>query len=184
VTSYHFQDINLAFYVSMKFQPRRAAKYYYLRFLRLRGKPGELARGVAIGIFVGITPTIPFHTILALILAMILRGSKIAALLSTVLVSNPLTFVLQYYLAFRIGNWLSPRNISWEKMTKLMEALSSGAHFRESFTALGHMGMDTLMTLLVGGSILAIPFTIESYVLSFLFFKSLQQKRLEKHILK
>ena len=168
----------------MKFQPRRAAKYYYLRFLRLRGKPGELARGVAIGIFVGITPTIPFHTILALILAMILRGSKIAALLSTVLVSNPLTFVPQYYLAFRIGNWLSPKNISWEKMTELMEALSSGAHFRESFAALGHMGLDTLMTLLVGGSILAIPFTIASYVLSFLFFKSLQQKRLEKHILK
>jgi uncharacterized protein (DUF2062 family) len=83
----------------MKFQPGRTAKYYYLRFLRLRGKPGELARGVAIGIFVGITPTIPFHTILALILAMILRGSKIAALLATVLVSNPLTFVSQkYYL--------------------------------------------------------------------------------------
>jgi uncharacterized protein (DUF2062 family) len=65
-----------------------------------------------------------------------------------------------------------------------MEALSSGAHFRESFAALGHMGLDTLMILLVGGSILAIPFTIVSYVLSFLFFKSLQQKRLEKHILK
>ena len=184
MTSYHFQDINLAFYVSMKFQPRRAAKYYYLRFIRLRGKPGELARGVAVGIFVGITPTIPFHTILALIFAMILRGSKIAALLTTVLVSNPFTFVPQYYLAFRIGNWLTPGNISWEKMSELMEALSSGAHFRESLAALGHIGLETLMILLIGGSVLAIPFTIVSYVLSFLFFRSLQQKRREKHILK
>jgi uncharacterized protein len=170
--------------VSMKFQPLRATNYYYLRFMRLQGKPSVLARGVAVGIFVGITPTIPFHAILALIFAMILRGSKIAALLSTLLVSNPVTFVLQYYLAFRIGNWLTPGNISWEKMSELMEALSSGAHFREFLAALGHMGQETLMILLIGGSVLAIPFTIASYILSFLFFKSLQQKQSEKHILK
>jgi uncharacterized protein (DUF2062 family) len=168
----------------MKFQPLRATKYYYLRFIRLRGKPSVLARGVAVGIFVGITPTIPFHTILALIFAYILRGSKIAALLATVLVSNPLTFFLQYYLSFRIGNWLTPGNISWEKMTELMDALSNGANFSESLSALGHMGLEALLLLLTGGMILAIPFTIASYVLSFLFFRSMQQKRREKHILK
>ncbi len=170
--------------MSMKFQPLRATKYYYLRFIRLRGKPSVLARGVAVGIFVGVTPTIPFHTILALIFASIVRGSKIAALLATVLVSNPLTFFLQYYLSFRIGNWLTPSNISWEKMTELMDALSNGANFRESFSALGHMGLEALSLLLIGGVILAIPFTIASYVLSLLFFRSMHQKRREKHILK
>jgi uncharacterized protein (DUF2062 family) len=168
----------------MKFQPLRATKYYYLRFIRLRGQPSVLARGVAVGTFIGITPTIPFHTILALLLAYIMRGSKIAALLATVTVSNPLTFFLQYYLSFRIGNWLTPRNISWEKMSELMEALSSGANFSESLTALGHMGLEALIVILVGGFILAIPFTIASYVLSFMFFRAIQQKRLEKHILK
>lgn len=168
----------------MKFNPLRATKYFFLRFIRLQGNPNVLARGVAVGIFIGITPTIPLHTILALLCAYIIRGSKIAALLATVLVSNPLTFFLQYYLAFRIGNWVTSENISWEKMTELMDALSSGASFSESFTALGHMGMKTLAILLIGGSILAIPFTIASYVLSFLFFRSMQQKRREKHILK
>ena len=170
--------------MSMKFQPLRATKYYYLRFIRLRGKPTVLARGVAVGIFVGVTPTIPFHTILALVFAYVLRGSKIAALLATVLVSNPLTFFLQYYLSFRIGNWLTPRNISWEKMTEIMDALSNGADFSESLSALGHMGLEALLLLLTGGIILAIPFTIASYVLSFLFFRSMQQRRREKHILK
>ena len=69
-------------------------------------------------------------------------------------------------------------------MTELMDALSSGAHFRESLAALGHMGLEALLLLLTGGVILAIPFTIASYVFSFLFFKSMQQKRREKHILK
>ncbi len=168
----------------MKFQPLRATNYYYLRFIRLRGKPSVLARGVAVGIFVGVTPVIPFHAILALIFAYVLRGSKIAALLTTVLVSNPLTFFLQYYLSFRIGNWLTPSNISWEKMTELMDTLSNGANFSKSISALEHMGLEALSLLLIGGVILAIPFTIASYVLSFLFFRSMQQKRREKHILK
>ena len=113
-----------------------------------------------------------------------MSGSKIAALLATVLVSNPLTFFLQYYLSFRIGNWLTPGNISWEKMTELMDALSNGANFSDSLSALGHMGLEALLLLLIGGMILAIPFTIASYVLSLLFFRSMQQKRREKHILK
>jgi len=170
--------------MSMKFQPLRSAKYFFLRFTRLQGNPTVLARGIAIGTFIGITPTIPFHTILALFFAVSLRGSKIAALLATFLVSNPLTFFLQYYLSFRIGNLLLSRHISWEKMSELMAAISNGGNFSESLTALGHMGMTTIFVLLLGGFILAIPFTVATYVLSFLFFRSLQQKRRERHILK
>ncbi|MBW2465955.1 MAG: DUF2062 domain-containing protein, partial [Deltaproteobacteria bacterium] len=98
----------------MKLEPRRAARYYYLRFIRLRGEPSVLARGIAVGTFIGITPTIPFHTILALLFSFILRGSKVAALLASVLVSNPLTFFPQYYFSWKIGNWFTPGNHSWE----------------------------------------------------------------------
>ena len=45
----------------------------------LQGDPQYLSRGMAIGIFVGFTPTIPFHTILAVMLAIFFRGSKSAA---------------------------------------------------------------------------------------------------------
>ena len=38
-----------------KIQPQRAARYYYLRFIRLQGDPHTLARGVAIGLFIGVT---------------------------------------------------------------------------------------------------------------------------------
>ena len=36
---------------------------------------------LAIGVFIGITPTIPLHTILAVSLALLVRGSKLAAAL-------------------------------------------------------------------------------------------------------
>lgn len=167
----------------MKIEPRRASRYYYLKFIRLRGNPGVLARGVAVGTFVGITPTIPFHTVLALFLAFILRGSKIAALLTSVLISNPLTFLLQYYLSWKIGNWITPGKHSWEEVSVLIEAIVNGGKFGETMAALAEIGANSIMILIGGGIILALPFTIAFYIMSYMFFRSIQKKRLEKHVL-
>lgn len=167
----------------MKIKPRRAARYYYLKFIRLRGHPQVLARGVAIGTFIGITPTIPFHTILTILLAIILRGSKIAALLSTVIVSNPITIVPQYYLSWQIGNWLTTKKHSWEEVSHLIESLTDGVNYNETFTALGEIGLDSFIILLGGGIVLALPFTVVFYLFSIRFFQSIQKKRLEKKVL-
>ncbi|MEJ2430554.1 MAG: DUF2062 domain-containing protein, partial [Deltaproteobacteria bacterium] len=60
-------------------------RYYWQEFCRqlkeLRGKPHEISLGMAIGVFIAVTPTIPFHTVLAVSLAALLRGSKLAAAL-------------------------------------------------------------------------------------------------------
>jgi len=167
----------------MKLEPRRAARYYYLRFIRLRGHPSVLARGVAVGTFVGITPTIPFHTILALIFAIILRGSKVTALLAAVIVSNPLTFFLQYYFSWKIGNWFTPAEHSWDEVSSLLDAVVNGENYRGAFTVLAEIGLDSLVILIGGGIILATPFTIAFYVLTYMFFRSINKKRLEKHVL-
>ena len=167
----------------MKLEPRRAARYYYLRFIRLRGHPSVLARGVAVGTFIGITPTIPFHTILALIFAIILRGSKVTALLAAVIVSNPLTFFLQYYFSWKIGNWFTPAEHSWDEVSGLLDAVVNGENYRGAFTVLAEIGLDSLVILIGGGIILAIPFTIAFYVLTYMFFRSINKKRLEKHVL-
>jgi len=167
----------------MKLEPHRAARYYYLRFIRLKGHPSILARGVAIGAFIGITPTIPFHTILAIIFALIFRGSKVAALLTTILVSNPITLLPQYYLSWQIGNWLTPGKHSWEEVSGLIESIINGGKYSETLTALGEIGLDSFMILLGGGIVLALPFTIAFYFLSYSMFKSIKKKRLEKKVL-
>ncbi len=163
----------------MKLEPRRAARYYYLRFIRLEGHPSVLARGVAVGTFIGITPTIPLHTILALFFAFILRGSKIAALLATFVVSNPLTFFFQYYFSWKIGSWFAPGKHSWEEVSRLFESIIAGGKFGETLAALAGIGFNSLMILIGGGIILAIPFTIVFYISSYLLFRSLQKKRPE-----
>ena len=168
----------------MKLEPGRAARYFYLRFIRLKGDPGILARGVAVGTFIGITPTIPLHSIMALFLSFILRGSKVAALLATFAVSNPLTFFPQYYLSWQIGNWLLPGKHSWEDVSELINLVVTGAKFKETLAAFSHVGTNSLTVLILGGIVLAIPFTFVFYFLSHMLFSSIQKKRLEKKILK
>jgi uncharacterized protein (DUF2062 family) len=161
----------------MKFEPRRTIRYYYLRIIRLRGDPHVLARGVAIGIFVGITPTIPFHTILAIALAIILRSSKIAALLFTVIVSNPFTLFFQYYFSWRLGTWLTFKDLSWEKIRAILDLITAHTGFREFVIALSSLGQDALLIMLVGGMTLALPFTLVGYLLAYLFFTGLQKNK-------
>jgi hypothetical protein len=88
--------------------PKRASRYYYLKFTRLQGDPQSLAWGTAIGTFFGITPIIPLHTVINLIVTFLTRTSTIAALLASLIVCNPLTYVPQYYFSTLIGNAVTP----------------------------------------------------------------------------
>lgn len=159
------------------FQPQRTVRYYYLKFLRLKGDPVILARGIAIGMFIGITPTIPLHTILSIAIAFILRASKIAALLATIIVSNPLTFCLQYYLSWRIGHWLIRSDLTWETINTTLQAITADTGFIETLHIVMQLGFKAIATLIVGGSILAIPFALTGYLLSLQFFRAVQKKR-------
>jgi uncharacterized protein len=168
----------------MKIEPHRTIRYYYLKFIRLKGDPGTLARGVALGTFIGITPTIPFHVILALSLSFLIRGSKVAAVLATFVVSNPITFLPQYYLSWQIGNWLLPGKHSWQEISELINLIVKGAGFHELLVAFTHVSINSLTVLISGGIVLALPFAIVFYCLSYQLFSTIRRKRLEKKILK
>lgn len=163
----------------------RIWKYYYLRFKRLRGNPHILALGTAVGVFVGLTPTMPFHTILILLLCLITRGSFIAGVIISWIVCNPLTYFPIYYFSVQIGNRLTSHELNWEDISELMRILLiEHVDFSASIQALMSIGYEALMVLLIGGFIMALPFGILSYYLSFYFFKRMADKRKDKLILK
>ena len=95
----------------------RLSKFYYLKFLRLKGDPKSLAAGTAIGVFIGLTPTMPLHTVAIIALTVVTRTSMIAAMTISWIVCNPLTYVPIYYFSLVIGNAVTPYNLSWEKIT-------------------------------------------------------------------
>ncbi len=163
--------------------PKRTFRYYYLKFIRLKGDPQSLAWGTAIGTFFGITPIIPFHTVINLIVTFLTRTSTIAALLASLIVCNPLTYVPQYYFSTVIGNALTPYNFTWERMKTVVDILLAKPGIMESLHALAGLGYEAIIVLLVGGSILALPFTIASYFLSLRLFIKIRDKRRKKQVL-
>ncbi len=163
--------------------PKRFFKYFYLKFLRLKGDPQSLAGGIAIGVFLGITPIMPFQTILVVLATVVTRTSTIAAILSSFLVANPLTYVPQYYFSTMIGNALTPYDLTWSRIKEAMDLMSQDPGFYKSLMILVELGYESVIVIVVGGMVLAIPFTIASYYVSLPVFQKIKKRRDQKHLL-
>jgi uncharacterized protein len=132
---------------------KRTLRYHWLKFLRLQDDPRKLAWGMALGVFVGVTPTVPFHLVSVLALAPLLRVSPITAVLGIQL-CNPLTIAFLYLAAFKVGVFL----------------LHGGAPLRlpETFTIANCLDLIWRggLALQLGGVIIAIPPAIAAYFLT------------------
>lgn len=84
---------------------RRAVQYLKHRVNRLPDTPERIARGISAGIFVSFSPLFTMHFIAAALMAMILRGNIIAALLATFF-GNPITFVFIAAISLQTGHFL------------------------------------------------------------------------------
>lgn len=133
------------------------------RVKKLQGDPNFIAAGMAIGIFVGITPTFPFHTVLAIALAYILRASKAAAAIG-VWIGNPLTIPFIYLGSYKTGALI------------LGASLPFDAKFT-TFTELTKLGFEATIALLTGGVIIGIPFAAASYFITRRLVKKFRSRR-------
>ena len=166
----------------MPFNPLRTIRYYTLKLIRLRGNPKSLALGTAVGVFIGISPTVPFHTVSIIGITLMMRVSTLAGLVAGTVVSNPLTMVPQYYLCWKIGNMLLPGRLDWERIQEVLGILADG-RFLDSIQAITHLSSDAILVMLTGGIVLGLPLAVASYLFSFYFFRRIQLKRRKKHLL-
>ncbi len=78
---------------------QRSFRYYYLRIIRQRGTPENIAFGMAIGVFFGLLLPLG-QIVVALLAATVLKANRVTAFLGT-WVSNPATymFIIIFYVA-------------------------------------------------------------------------------------
>ena len=152
------------------------------RFKSLQGSPGSLARGAAIGVFIGFAPLMPLKSILILFLTGILRSSTIAALLVCTIICNPLTYLPLYYIAWLLGNLVLPGKADWTMVQTTVNQMHQEG-LMPALRSVGQIGLDTGLVLLVGGCLIALPLAMISYPLALHFFARIELKRREKHLL-
>lgn len=89
------------------FYPRggwyRAAQYVRHRLRRLPDAPERIARGIWAGVFVSFTPFYGLHFLTAFLVAKMMRGNVLAALLGTFF-GNPISFPIIAALSLRLGH--------------------------------------------------------------------------------
>jgi uncharacterized protein (DUF2062 family) len=132
---------------------RRLFRYSYLRVLRQRATPHQLALGLSFGVFGGcmpVLPGLPFQTAVGFLLAFVFRASKLAAVIAT-WVSNPFNWIFFYYVQYRIGHWLLPS----------VEVNFDPANLKVS--DLMAIGWQTVMVLTLGGVVIGIPSGLATY---------------------
>jgi len=140
----------------------RTVKYLYLRLARLRGHPHDLALGMALGVFAGSMPILPFQTALALFLAFVFRASKITAALGT-WVSNPFNWYFLYYYSYKIGAWMLGLPATSGVFHSVMASIHRGEDAWTVFNGIVGAGGGFMAAFLLGGLVLAVVSSIPSY---------------------
>jgi uncharacterized protein (DUF2062 family) len=129
----------------------------YKRFIRIRGNPREIALGFALGVFVGMSPTMGVQTPIAVFFAALCKWSKLSAAVG-VWISNPLTAPVIYGVTYITGAKLlqlepvfrMPLSPTWSTLKAMLSKAPQ---------ALGAMT--------VGGVIIGLPLAVIGYYLSY-----------------
>lgn len=83
----------------------RAFRYVKHRLHRLPDPPHKISRGIWAGVFTTFTPFYGLHFLIAALIAVLMQGNIIAALLATFF-GNPLTYIPIAVVALKTGHWL------------------------------------------------------------------------------
>ncbi len=141
------------------------AKKWYQQFISLKGKPRDLAFGLAIGVFIGVTPTIPLHTLLIVLICFLLKKNITAAYLGSWLISNPLTIPFFYVTQYRLGKCLLGNGYP---LCLIQEY---------SLLHLIQRGWDMILPLLIGGIIMAPFFAVPTYFIAHKILTTVRKNR-------
>jgi uncharacterized protein (DUF2062 family) len=149
---------------------KRRFRLLHLRILRLRGEPEEVAGGMAIGVAIGLTPTVPLHLVLGVFIAFLLGKSKLAAALGGQ-VANPFFLPFIYILDYGVG-----RAITGASGPSLVSA-----DFSASYVL--NLGWEIYYPLLAGGIVVGSLAVIPTYFMTkkiVMLYRERRRKRLEK----
>ena len=134
-----------------------ALKKTYERFLKIRGNPREIALGFALGLFVGMSPTMGFQMAIAVFFAALLKWNKISAAVA-VWITNPFTAPIIYGLTYFVGAKILGVSNSFQGLSAF------------DLSALLHLIQKTpkiLMVMTLGGVVVGIPLALAGYYFSF-----------------
>ena len=162
-------------------KPRRPRPWtHYVRHVvRLRDHPDAIARGVAAGMIVAFSPFFGFHIVLGLLLASLVRGSRLAVL-PPLFLTNVFTAVPVYTFCYRVGAALIPGRPLNIRAVLQRPLASDSLGWRDRLHALMAQGWDLFGPLLLGGLIVGGLAAALSYPLTIRLVRRYRHRRSQR----
>ncbi|MBN2119515.1 MAG: DUF2062 domain-containing protein [Candidatus Omnitrophica bacterium] len=124
------------------------AKENILALLRLNNTPQQIALGLAVGVFIGITFPYGLHTLFAIIFSFLIPRTNKIAIIGGTCVSLPPTAPFIMWAGYEVGRfilqkgypplgWFSFKNITYQKALQLYWPVFVGSFFLGIFCAVG-----------------------------------------------
>lgn len=168
---------------------RRAAVYVIHRLRRLPDPAHRISRGIAAGVFTSFTPFYGFHFLFSALVAWLMRGNILAALLATFF-GNPVTFPIIAAVSVELGSLMLglppvplPKVVSafslasvelWSNVTAIFTAAES------DWSHLGTFFSYVFLPYLVGGLIPGVIAGLIAYYASYPLILSYQRGRIHR----
>ncbi len=122
--------------------------------LGFHGTPREVARGLAIGVFIAFTPPVGLQMLAALVIATAARANRAAAV-AAVWITNPATAIPIYVLCYRVGVWMLPGESVIDIRARLRAVVrdedGEWLHLAQQFRELAGLGAAVFRPMTVGG---------------------------------
>ena len=130
----------------------------YDKIVKERKSAEFIARGWALGVFVGSVIPFGIQIYIAVPLSFLLKGSKIGALTGT-LISNPLTILFLYPAQCWMGSRLLGKDISWDAISEALK----GVLTQQDWSSLSQLSGHLVTSFFAGGLMLAAVCTPLTY---------------------
>lgn len=166
----------------------RAFHYVKHRMRRLPDSPERIARGVWAGVFVTFSPLFGMHFVVAVMLARLMKGNMLAALMAT-FVGNPLTFVFIALASLKTGHIILGTELEEGELSALSRKFGDAGsdlwhnfvavftHAKMDWSGLAIFSRDVFYPYLIGGIIPGVICATIAYYLMVPLLRAYQHRR-------
>jgi hypothetical protein len=159
-------DNNQKSYIKILIRIRPVLRWLF----RLRGSSKAVAGGLALGVFIAITPTIGLQVVLAALLATIFNLNRPAAII-TVWITNPFTIPVIFTFNYWVGTMFFSGPPVSDVAKRLFDFVKQMASFDlwqmiDQFTAFMQLGQEVLIPLATGSIMVSSCMAAVIYVVS------------------
>ena len=144
----------------------------YCKIVKQEGSPESIARGLALGLFVGFAMPMGGQMIVAIPLAFLLKANKVLAVMGTV-VTNPYTSLFIYPVQCWFGAQLMGAPLNLQELKAAFRALLADptwAHFSS-------LGSGLIVPFFIGGFVFAVLSAVPTYYLSLYAVRAYRRRR-------